>query len=276
VPTAGDLLTRDVACRWLDEAGVSYDVAVAPPLEGGVDLEAVDPARYTHLLFVCGPLGNGEPATGLFSRFSTCRQIGLNLSMLHPLEEWNPFDLLLERDSSATARPDLSLLAEASPVPVVGVILVHEQKEYAGGRHAGVHEEIERLLDRTEVAVVRIDTVLDVPNAAGLRTPAEVESLIARMDAVITTRLHGGVLAIKHGVPALMVDPVEGGAKLRYQAGALRWPALLVAEQVTDAALDDALAWCLTAEARAAAVSSAKHCRAALKEVHERFLAEVR
>jgi len=273
--TAGDLLARDVACRWLEEAGLGYDVAVAPPFDGGVDWAAVDPERYSHVLFVCGPLGNGEPVSEMLERFAGRRLVGLDVSMLQPLEAWNPFDLLLERDSSATARPDLALAADAALVPVVGVLRVHAQQEYAGGRHDEVHAAIDRALARREAALVAIDTVLDAPNAAGLRSPAEVESLIARMDAVVSTRLHGAVLALKHGVPAVMVDPVEGGAKIRRQAEVLEWPALLVAGAFGDDDLDRALAWCLTADARTAARRSAERGRALLDEARERFLAEL-
>ena len=35
--TAGDLLARDVACRWLELAGRSYDVALSPAFDAGVD-----------------------------------------------------------------------------------------------------------------------------------------------------------------------------------------------------------------------------------------------
>jgi hypothetical protein len=47
--------------------------------------------------------------------------------MLQPLDEWNPFDLLLERDSSATARPDITFLSRQPKVPVVEVVQVHPQ-----------------------------------------------------------------------------------------------------------------------------------------------------
>jgi hypothetical protein len=57
-----------------------------------------------------------------------------------------------------------------------------------------------------EVAAVPIDSRLDV-NKAGLRTPAEVESSIARMDVVLTTRLHGTALSLKNGVPVVAIDP---------------------------------------------------------------------
>ena len=59
--TAGDLMTRDLACEWLTRAGRPYDIAVAPPFTGGVDWREVDPAGYSDVVFVCGPLGNGPP-----------------------------------------------------------------------------------------------------------------------------------------------------------------------------------------------------------------------
>ena len=50
--------------------------------------------------------------------------------MLQPLHEWNPFELLLERDSSALARPDVCFLAPPRRVPVVGLVLIDTQPEY--------------------------------------------------------------------------------------------------------------------------------------------------
>jgi hypothetical protein len=99
----------------------------------------VDPAAYAHLVFVCGPFRNIGPAiTEFLERFAHCRRIGLDLSMIEPVEAWNPFDLLLERDSNRTARPDISFACGQPSVPVVGVCLVHRQKEYkARGQHCG-------------------------------------------------------------------------------------------------------------------------------------------
>jgi polysaccharide pyruvyl transferase WcaK-like protein len=51
--------------------------------------------------------------------------------------------------------------------------------------------------------------------------------VIARADVVVTTRLHGLVLALKQGVPVLAVDPVAGGARVATQAAAWGWPVLL-------------------------------------------------
>ena len=53
--TAGDLMARDVTCRWLQNAGYSFDVAMGKSFPGGVNWEQVDPKRYSQIVFVCGP-----------------------------------------------------------------------------------------------------------------------------------------------------------------------------------------------------------------------------
>jgi hypothetical protein len=176
-----------VACRWLEAAGLPYDVATAPALGEGVDLTTVDPARYSHVVFVCGPFYRSN----LLRRFEGARLIGLDLSMTVPVEEWNPFDLLLERDSTQASRPDIAFAAPFDRVPIVGVVLVPPAEE---GPHRASYEAAEaaiaRLLSSRPVAAVPIDTALE-GNATGLRTAAEIESVFSRMDTVVTTRLHG-------------------------------------------------------------------------------------
>jgi hypothetical protein len=270
--TAGDLIARDVACAWLDEAGRSYDIALAPPFAEGVDWRAVDPAAYSDVVFVCGPFGNGWPLTDFLARFRSSRLVGLNLSLLEPLEAWNPFDFLLERDSSRTSRPDLTFAAPPTSVPVVGVVLVHPQREYKRGLHQEANAAIERLLSSRELARVSIDTRVD-ENSGGLRTTAEVESLVARMDAVVTTRLHGLVLALKNGVPALAIDPVAGSAKLARQAATLGWPNVFTADALSDEALAEALDRCLSPEGRKAAAQSAARARTMLLATKDEFVA---
>jgi UDP:flavonoid glycosyltransferase YjiC (YdhE family) len=122
------------------------------------------------------------------------------------------------------------------------------------------------------MAAVTIDTRLDV-NSTGLRTPAEIESLIAHMDVVLTTRLHGLVLALRNGVPAVAVDPVEGGAKIRKQAEAIGWPAVLATEGLTQKRLEEAYEYCLTPAARAAAIQCRDRARQLLAETRAEFLA---
>src|SRR5258706_8699885 len=89
--TAGDIIARDLVSSWLEEAGITYDIALASPFEGGINWEETDPHRYTDVVFVCGPFGNGWPVTEFLKYFSGCRLTGINLSMLQSPQEWNPF-----------------------------------------------------------------------------------------------------------------------------------------------------------------------------------------
>ena len=151
------------------------------------------------------------------------------------------------------------------------IVLVHDQKEYRDGLHDAANSAIGRLVDSRAMATVRIDTRLDT-NATGLRTAAEVEALIARMDVVVTTRLHGLVLAIKNGVPAVAIDPIAGGAKLLRQANALEWPICFTADGLNDDRLAGAFEYGLTAQARLKAADCAERARARLTGVREQFL----
>lgn len=125
---------------------------------------------------------------------------------------------------------------------------IHHQAEYAGARPEIAHAAFDRLLASCEAAAFTIDTVLD-QHTPGRRTPGEVRALFAKADVVLTTRLHGLVLALAAGVPALAVDPIPGGAKVIAQARALTWPAVLPVEALDDDELGRLFQWCLTAEA---------------------------
>ncbi len=188
--------------------------------------------------------------------------------MAVPLDEWQPFDVLLERDSSRTARPDITFAAPDRAVPVVGVCLV---EPFGGADTATADRTIERLLASREMAVVPFDTRTDA-NATGLRTPAEVEALVARFDAVVTTRLHGMVLALKHGVPVVAIDPQPGGARLAAQGAALGWPHVFPVDRLDDAVLTAALDACLTSAGRDAARAAAVRGRDGVREVRQRLL----
>jgi hypothetical protein len=273
--TAGDLLVRDLACEWLERSGYSYDVAHAPPFPGGVNWRSADPGAYSHVVFVCGPFGNGAPITELLERFDGCRLVGLNLTMLESLDAWNPFDLLFERDSSATSNPDVSFLSRQVRVPVVGVVLIDTQPEYKERDALKVaNSAIRRLVASREMSAVVIDTRLDA-NSTGLRSASEVESLIARMDVVLTTRLHGTVLALKNGVPAVVVDPVAGGGKIHRQAETIGWPLVFAADRNLDGALGQAFDYCLTEEARIKARECRERAKGMVREVRDKFISSL-
>jgi hypothetical protein len=258
--TAGDLLAEQTVRRWLDEAGVPHRTAMAANFRsaGEVAWTMVDPGDVTHLLFICGPAG-GSMVEQLFARFAGAERIIVGASVVDGTADLAP-ELVIARDDtthrSSSSSPDLSLASVAGSVPVVGVVRGHEQPEY-GDRHRlhDAHRLMDGLLIGADVAPVTVDTRLHPGEAHLCATPEQLESALARFDLVVSTRLHGLVLSLKVGVPALAVDPVVGGGKVTSQAKVLGWPAVIGVESPDTAAHQDLLAWCLTSEARDLATS---------------------
>jgi len=270
--TAGDLLAHDVVRGWLEDLGIPSDVALAPSYGGGVDLRDVAASDYGVVVFVCGPFMRNRWEAAFFSQFAEAFVVGVNLSLPVPLEEWNPFDVLLERDSNRSSRPDITLLSLSKLVPVVGVCLVEPYDEADVPR---ANAFVQRLVRSREMAVIAVDTRLDL-NATGLRTPAEIESALARMDAVITSRLHGMVLSLRNGVPALVIDPEPGGGRISRQAESLAWPFIYTVDQIEDATLANGLDRCLSAEARQLARRCSTSSVDKLRELKTQFAAALR
>jgi hypothetical protein len=261
--TAGDVLALDAVQRSLDRAGIDYEVAWSPVFRpGALRLEDAAPGRYTHLVFVCGPV-HGAPVTELHTRFSALRRIAVGVTVIDRADPaCAGFDLVLARDGDQAA--PLRDLSAAVPrpggpaVPVTGVVLASGQGEYAGRRrHETVTAEITGWLGGKTCAPVLLETRLDSSDWRLCTTAAAFEALLARMDVVITTRLHGLALALRAGVPALAVDPVDGGGKVTAQAAAWGWPAVLPAARAADrTALDQWWDWCLSPAGRAAAAAA--------------------
>lgn len=271
--TAGDLLACEVVDGWLARAGIAHDVAMAPKYGEGVDWESVDPGGYSHVVWVCGPVTAGPRQTALRERFKDARQVAVDISLIDDVAPFNPYDAVVERDSADVARPDISMLAAGELAPVAGLCLVGHQREYGErGLHDEAAEALDRLVSARTLAVIDIDTVLK-PGRPGRRSPAEVEALIARTDVVLTNRLHGLALAVKHGVPALAIDAVRGGGKVTRQARALGWPAVVAADSIDDAELERLLDWCLSEEARVAAREAGERGRRAAAALEGEFLA---
>ncbi|MGG6495608.1 UNVERIFIED_CONTAM: hypothetical protein NY603_22055, partial [Bacteroidetes bacterium 56_B9] len=87
---------------------------------------------------ICGPFTRAMAARHdtIFGRFRHCVHIGVNLTMVESVARFNPFEVLLERDSDRTVRADLSFREAPTPVPVMGLCLTGPQREYEG-RHRG-------------------------------------------------------------------------------------------------------------------------------------------
>lgn len=247
--TAGDLLSMEVVRDLAAEHG-PVDVALSSGFPDGVDWATLEPTDYRCVVFTCGPLA-GEGVKRLVERFRGSRTVAVNVSVVDPAIA-ELFDVVVARDDAEHAEPDLSVARRPAPVPVVGVVRAHEQPEYPRSRFEQVHALLQLVVAGRPCATVDFDTRVHPgadPFEAHARSSAEVVALAARMDAVVTTRLHGMVLALAAGTPVVAVDPVEGGAKLVRQAEALGWPCVFTPETARPEALSRALNWCLTDEA---------------------------
>jgi hypothetical protein len=260
--TAGDVLAMEAAYSVLSHAGFRCDLAWSPVFRpGGRTLEDSPPEDYAHLVFTCGPV-HGWQVEQLHDRYRSCYRVAVGVSVIDPADPAvTGFHQVLARDAPGTAgRLDLAAAVPGPAVPVAAVILANAQPEYAvRGRHAPLTEELGEWLATLDCARVVVDTRLACGDWRSPATAAQVEAVIARADVVVTTRLHGLVLALKQGVPVLAVDPVAGGAKVATQAAAWGWPVLLPrsGSPVLDQdELDRLWAWCRSAEGRARAGSA--------------------
>jgi hypothetical protein len=264
--TAGDVLAMEAARGALSGAGIPCDLAWSPVFRpGGRTLEDSPPEDYTHLVFTCGP-AHGWQVEQLHERYRGCYRIAVGVSVIDPADPAvTGFHQVLARDAPGTAgRLDLAAAVPVPAVPVAAVIVAGEQPEYAArGRHGPLTAELGGWLASLDCARVTVDTRLAHGEWRSPASAAQVEAVIARADVVVTTRLHGLVLALKNGVPALAIDPVAGGAKVAAQAAAWGWPVLLPrsGNPVLDRGeLDRLWAWCRSAEGQARARSSPGAC----------------
>ncbi|MEU0051818.1 polysaccharide pyruvyl transferase family protein [Streptomyces sp. NPDC006309] len=274
--TAGDVLALDRVRDVLGRAGVTHDVAWSPGFRpGALHLEDVRPEDYSHLVFVCGPL-HGRQIEDLHRRFAHCVRIAVGTSVIAPdSPAVTGFHRVLARDAG-TAEPGRDLAARAPalpPRPVVGLVLTHGQHEYGRQRrHGQVAEQVTRWLAAKDCARLEIDTRLDIRDWRLCATPAQLEAVLTRLDLVVTDRLHGLVLALRAGVPALAVDPVEGGAKVTAQARACDWPALVPAERLDQPRLERWWHWCLTSGRVTAAQIAAEFREGVVRDGADRLL----
>lgn len=279
--TVGDIESLELVQGWLDEIGIAYDVApfsasVRAQMPGSRDFLRLDPGVYSHLVMICGPVWPEQLAELRFdlTTFQSCVQIGVNLTLVAPLHTWNPFDVLLERDSTRLTRPDLTLLAATTPVPVVvGRCLVRKQSSYTGREHHGQARQLfDDLIQRRNFAAIDVDTRW-YRAENGLRTPAHFLSALQRIDLLFTNRLHGMVYALKAGVPVVAIDAIEGGAKVSAQAKALGWPQCIPIESATPERLDAAVDWCFSPQALEVIQTCREKALPELQEVKRAFLA---
>ncbi|MFI2780457.1 polysaccharide pyruvyl transferase family protein [Streptomyces sp. ALB3] len=255
--TAGDALAQRAVSDALARLGIAHDTAWSAGFAPGeLTLESAPPGDYSQLLFVCGPV-HGEQIAALHHRYASCRRVAVGVSVVaRDSPAAGGFHRILERDGpEGGSLLDLAATAPtALPAPVVGVALTHGQGEYGDRRlHDSVAGILLPWLARKDCARIDADTRLAHGDWRHCATPDQYLSLLGRTDLMVTDRLHGLVLALRAGVPALAVDPVRGGAKVTAQARLMHWPAALSGEGLTEELLDHWWDWCRSPAGTAAA-----------------------
>jgi len=265
--TAGDLLAARTVTASLEGYGVAFDLAWSPTLRpDGPALADCPPERYSHLVFVCGPV-HGSVIVDLHRRYASLYRIAVGVSVPDPDDRAvRGFDVVIARDAPhVPGRRDLAAAAVTVPTrvrapgsipsapPVVGVVLSRRQDEYADrSLHTAVTRSLAGWLAHRPLAPVVLDTRIDTRDGLLCADVEQFLAVLGRVDLVVTTRLHGLVLGLASRLPVLVVDPVARGAKVSAQAAAWDWP-VLAGERVAgrpvperDAVLDAALRWCLS------------------------------
>jgi hypothetical protein len=268
--TAGDVLSMRQVSSALSAAEIPCRSAWSPVFRPGeLTLEAADPADYTHVVFACGP-AHGAQVLSLHQKFAGCLRIAIGVSVIDVDDPAvTGFHHVLARDGAPSSTVDLAATAALTEMPVTGVILAPGQAEYGERRrHDQVHDALAARLKHKDCAPVPLDTRLDNTEWRNCTTPDQFVAILRRLDLVVSTRLHGLVLALRAGTPVLAVDPVAAGGKVSAQAAAWDWPALMTAEELCGpggpSSFDRWWDWCLSAEGTLRARTCGRDVRDAL------------
>ena len=220
--TIGDVAAASTVVDVLSELGYKPQVWASP--YSGFDLSWVDGpnGHYDVAVWVCGPLAGSSPFEKL-DHIDADQFLAVGVSDVGNEALHQRFERILWRDSGEERECDIAFGARLPSRPVVGVVLAGPQHEYPSDLHHDVEEAIDSCLRAVGAARMNIDTKLPA-NGFGQVDPEAVLRQIASVDAVVTTRLHGVVMAIRTGAPVIAIDQVPGGAKVTAQCKALGVP----------------------------------------------------
>lgn len=221
--TIGDVAAASTVVDVLSGLGYEPQVWASPYL--GFDLPWVDGPNdhYDIAVWVCGPLAGLRPFEKL-DHIDADHFFAVGVSDVGNEALHQRFDRILWRDSGGKPEWDIAFGARLPSRPVVGVVLAGAQHEYPSDLHHDVEEVVDSCLRAVSAARMNIDTKLPA-NAFGQVDPEAILRQIASVDAVVTTRLHGVVMALRTGTPVIAIDQVPDGAKVSAQCKALEVPA---------------------------------------------------
>lgn len=238
--TAGDIIVRQEIVSYLASIGYDCDI-ITDEL-----VHVIDPLSYDAMVFICGPLVDTPLIVELIEVFSGIKCIAVNVSILDNMQYMvDYFDAVIPRDSLDRTRLDLALGCPVQRVPVAGVILVGNQREYATCEYELAKNLVLNSLAKTGVAPVMIDTKLP-NNEYGLSSVEQIDSVVSKMDIVITTRLHGAVFSIRNNVPFVGIDQIVPEGKMARQLRAMGWKPWFHIASLDEATLSSAIEFLLT------------------------------
>ena len=231
--TIGDLLTLKEVIKLLEKEGLKFTLFSAIEIEG-IKSEPIQSMRVENLnsmLFVCGPITlDSQRMRDLVEviKSNNIPFIGISVSILSPLA--NPFDRVIAREGLSNSFFDLSPLQDADGIFLmhlkrklqirkikVGVVLRGHQGEY-GEEKCNCEEARDLIysalsyLERNSIGIeiCEIDHVLR-------GNPLSVfayDKIYQSCDFILTTRFHGAIMSVRNLVPFIVVDQIEGGAKV--------------------------------------------------------------
>ncbi len=191
-----------------------------------VDIDTIDKRSYDAVVYVCGPITPGHQ--GFFLQFDGTKKIAVGVSITSKVDPCGFVDAIYIRDSDSVSNFDLALAYIGYPHfkidakirdDRIAVCLVGDQVEYeSDDGYDKAAALVEKATDGRRTSAVQ--TLLDQTRPI----PAGVEIDLQCASSLITTRMHGALLAIYHGVPVLSVDQIRGGAKVTRIVGQLDWP----------------------------------------------------
>lgn len=266
--TFGDTQAMHLVADWLKSMNVEYDIACHHSNNfQGVSLHHVDPSEYDIFIFVCGPWRSANQ--DVIEKFKHSIKIGVNLSIED--EASNTFDFLYPRDLPKKFNPDIVFSAPYQEKPLIGVCLVHPQKEYGDRqRHHHVNQVVHEYLEKYDLPYIYLDTLYR-NNPVKIPNTQSFETLLRKVDVVISSRLHGMVFSLKNGTPVVAIDAIAGGAKLTSQAKALSWPYILNGDKLTSEQIDVAVNDCLKEDARDLVVQVRESALDKIKQIELQF-----
>ena len=241
--TIGDLLAVRNLSAALTAAGHPHSVVSHPRFADAGHVVVDDPARLQAgietIVFTCGPLVGTGRLKFLLGRYPRARKFAVGVSVLpHETALNRRFSGFVARDGMTPSYFDLSIAAVEPPAPPpagrpirAGLCFRGPQKEYRG--RSCQADRAEALLTaaarRFDLETVPVSTAI-----GGTRAAADVEESFRSIDVMLTTRLHGSILALAAGKPVIAIDQIAGGAKLLPVISRIGWPHVMTVDQADE------------------------------------------